>query len=156
MQNGTTAGRLDGAIPVNDTLATDQSQQHGDFTGKPASTPKPIPRLRVIPRGISLHYLVSRALRAFDLHGDVFQLVLPVPQKIFCLRRPDHIKSVTSLKQCGTSKPPNIVPKADYFMGDGVYNDLGGATWFGKTSCFGARLHRSDGSAGQPITSAKL
>ena len=100
--------------------------------GKAVSGPKTIPKLRVIPREISLDYLVSNAVRGFDIHGDVFQLVLPLPLRIFCLRRPDHIKAVTSLKECGTTKPAGMIPKADWFMGDGVYNDLGGDAWMAK------------------------
>lgn len=137
MQRRTATEKFETTIPSGDNFAVSRPAPHSNNAGpanggKLGPVGKPIPRLRVVPREISLHYLVAHALRAFDSHGDVFQLVLPVPLKIFCLRRPDHIKSVTSLKQCGTIKPPGIIPKADYFMGDGVYNDLGGATWFEK------------------------
>jgi cytochrome P450 len=93
---------------------------------------KPIPKMTLIPREVSLNHLVSRAIPGFDTYGDVFRLVLPIPINIFCLRRPDHIKAVTSDKKCGTMKPAGMIPKADFFMGNGIYNDLGGATWRGK------------------------
>ncbi|HLG88372.1 MAG TPA: cytochrome P450 [Alphaproteobacteria bacterium] len=93
---------------------------------------KPIPKMLLIPREISLNHIVSRVIPAFETHGDVFQLVLPVPLKIFCLRKPDHIKAVSAREECATRKPPHLIPKADYFMGNGVYNDLGGNEWKAK------------------------
>jgi cytochrome P450 len=88
--------------------------------------------MTLIPREVSLNHLVSRVLPAFDTYGDIFQLVLPLPLNVFCLRKPDHIKAVSSRKECGTDKPGHMIPKADFFMGDGVYNDLGGPTWMAK------------------------
>src|SRR5205085_12037772 len=74
---------------------------------------KMIPKVIAIPREISLDALVKRAILAFDTNGDVFQLVLPLPLNIFCLRKPDHIKAITSRKECGTIKPAGVIPKAD-------------------------------------------
>ena len=84
-----------------------------------------IPKKVVIPKKLSLDYLVKKALDGFEKHGDVYKLVLPVPLRIFCLRNPDHIKAVATNKDCGVVKPPGLIPKADYFMGNGIYNDLG-------------------------------
>jgi cytochrome P450 len=111
----------------------EKSTQAGLLIHDPAvSTGKPIPRMPLIPREVSLNHLVSRAIPAFDTYGDVFKLGLPLPLNVFCLRNPDHIKAVTSQKNCGTMKPGHTIPKADFFMGNGVYNDLGGATWMAK------------------------
>jgi len=94
---------------------------------------KPIPKKIFVSRDISLNHLVSNVIPAFESYGDLFQLILPpLPHKIFCLRNPNHIKAVTSHEECGAIKPAHTIPKADYFMGDGVYNDLGGETWKAK------------------------
>lgn len=94
---------------------------------------KNIPKMRLIPSKLSINHLVSKVIPAFQKYGDVFQLALPLPLKIFCLRNPDHIRAVSTHKECGKVKPRNMIPKSDSFMGNGIYNDFGDtASWLAK------------------------
>src|SRR5205814_9905666 len=63
------------------------------------------------------------------LHTLSLHDALPI---LFCLRNPEHIKYITTCKEADTHKPPDTVPKADWMMGNGVFNDLGGESWRAK------------------------
>ncbi len=93
---------------------------------------KIIPKKFLFPKKVNVDYIVRQSLPAFETLGDIFQLVvLPFPINIFCLSNPDHIKAVSAHKECGTIKP-EITPKADFFMGNGVFNNLGGPEWMAR------------------------
>lgn len=93
---------------------------------------KTIPKMLMIPRRISFDFLVRGMLSGFQTYGDVFQLKVPFSVNFYCLRNPNHIRAVSMHKDSATLKAPGMMDKADYFMGNGLFNDLGGASWMAK------------------------
>lgn len=92
-----------------------------------------IPSVIVTPSDLSCDHIVHKVLASFDTYGcDVIKLVIPTPFHVFCTRNPEHIKHVTTCRESATNKPPHTVPKADWVMGNGVFNDLGGDSWKAK------------------------
>jgi len=100
-----------------------------------ASTMSRVPTIIPMPSELSCDRIVHKVLASFDRYDcDVVKLAMPTPFHIFCLRNPEHIKYITTCKEAATDKPPHTVPKADWMMGNGVFNDLGGETWKAKRS----------------------
>jgi cytochrome P450 len=93
----------------------------------------PVPRIIPTPGDLSCDRIVHKVLASFDLNDcDVIKLAMPTPFHVFCLRNPEHIKFITTCEEAATEKPPHTVPKADWLMGNGLFNDLGGDSWKAK------------------------
>ena len=86
-----------------------------------------------MPGDFSSDRIVHKVLARFDREDcDVIKIAMPIRSHVFCLRNPEHIKYITTCKEADTHKPPDTVPKADWMMGNGVFNDLGGESWRAK------------------------
>ncbi len=79
--------------------------------------------------------VVRSAQARFDQGHDIVEIRSHLPLRFFCLRHPEQIAQVYAHPKAGRSKPPQFLRWANFFMGDGLFNDLGsdgGATWSAK------------------------
>lgn len=93
------------------------------------------PITKIIPAlgDFSSDAIVHKVHTRFESNDcDVIKISVPIRTHVFCLRNPEHIKYITTCKQADTRKPRDVVPKADWMMGNGVFNDLGGESWRAK------------------------
>ncbi|MDE3060699.1 MAG: cytochrome P450 [Pseudomonadota bacterium] len=86
----------------------------------------PIPKARISLTKPLVMEGITKLAEVFNRQGgDIVQLSMGLPVSIFCFRKPEHIKQIYAHKVIGTIKPPNLMPKADWLMGNGIYNDPG-------------------------------
>lgn len=90
---------------------------------------KSVPKVRISLLAHSLSTVMAKLAEAFERHGDVVQLTAEVPIRVFCFRKPEHIKQLYSHKSMALLKPPNLIKKADWLMGWGTFNHFGGDEW---------------------------
>ncbi|MDE3016782.1 MAG: cytochrome P450 [Pseudomonadota bacterium] len=102
---------------------------------------KPIPEVTVSFFRPSPLLLITRLAEEFTRHGDVVKLKMWVPLHVFCFRKPEHIKLVYAHKTAGIVKPPRLMKKADWLMGNGIFNDQG-KEWKHRKAVSGPNFER--------------
>lgn len=91
---------------------------------------KSIPRVNIsLFFGFSGTKLVTKMSEWFDKYGDVLEVRAEIPLRLFCFRHPEHIKTIYAQKATCLTKPPNWIPRADWLMGNGTFNELGSSEW---------------------------
>jgi cytochrome P450 len=100
-------------------------------------------RMSMIGQG--LNEFVTKVTQAFETAGDVIQIKAEAPVLIFCFRHPKHIRDIYSHKATSLTKPGGFfqMQRANRLMGNGLFNDLGGAEWKRKRNFVNPHFERA-------------